>query len=49
MFRMSRDSFEELCRLIEMNVGEEVFKSESYLANRAGTVTVNALLQTHGM
>ncbi len=39
MFRMSRDSFEELCRLIETNVGEEVFKSEIYLANRAGTAT----------
>jgi AcrR family transcriptional regulator len=39
MFRMSRNSFDELCRLIETCVGEEVFKSESYLANRAGTAT----------
>jgi hypothetical protein len=30
MFRMSRNSFDELCRLIETCVGEEVFKSESY-------------------
>jgi hypothetical protein len=47
MFRMSRVSFEELCRLIEANVGEEVFKSESYLANRAGTA-VDAATQAVG-
>jgi hypothetical protein len=39
MFRMSRESFEELCRLIESCVGEEVFKSECYLTNRWDTAT----------
>jgi hypothetical protein len=39
MFRMTRDSFHELCCLIEKCVGEDVFKSESYLDNRTETAT----------
>lgn len=34
MFRMPRDSFNKLCELIEDKIGKDVFKSESWLAER---------------
>lgn len=34
MFRMPRDSFDTLCDMIENSVGKDIFKSESWLAER---------------
>ena len=41
--RMSRDSFMYLCQKIKENVGEEVFKSESYLLLYRGANAGNSL------
>jgi hypothetical protein len=48
MFRMSRESFEVLCSLIESCVGEEVFKSERYLAGRWGSTATDAATNAMG-
>ena len=39
MYRMSRDCFGKLCNLVEEKVGEDKFKSESYLSRLANEKT----------
>ena len=48
MFRMSRDCFNSLCKLIEMNVGSFVFKSEIFIKSLSNSKSKN-MHKVHGI